>query len=126
MTEVAADDNRHTTGLVQHVRHARILNGSVPPCVQVLYGMDYVSAERDEQHAYLRAALLDHLKQAGNSLLVIEEYDKLDCPTRAMFRQLFENLHAANVTGARCAGRPLGRCERGITFQRAVPQSTPG
>jgi len=32
---------------------------------------------------------------------VIEEYDKLDCPTRAMFRQLFENLHSANVIGSR-------------------------
>lgn len=70
---------------------------------KVLYGMDYVSAERAEQHAYLRAALLDHLKQVGNALLVIEEYDKLDCPTRAMFRQLFENLHSANIT----SGRPI-------------------
>ena len=34
-----------------------------------------------------------------------QEYDKLDCPTRAMFRQLFENLHAANVTGSRRATR---------------------
>ena len=42
------------------------------PLHQVLYGMDYVSAEREAQHHYLRAALLDHLKQSGNSLLVIE------------------------------------------------------
>jgi len=32
--------------------------------------MDYVSAERAEQHHYLRAALLDQLKQSGNALLV--------------------------------------------------------
>lgn len=42
------------------------------------------------------------LTQVGSALLVIEEYDKLDCPTRAMFRQLFENLHSANITSGRC------------------------
>jgi hypothetical protein len=41
--------------------------------------------------------------QVGNALIVIEEYDKLDCPTRAMFRQLFENLHTANITASRSA-----------------------
>jgi hypothetical protein len=44
--------------------------------------------------------------QVGNALIVIEEYDKLDCPTRAMFRQLFENLHTANIT----SGRSVGMC----------------
>jgi hypothetical protein len=45
--------------------------------------------------------------QVGNALIVIEEYDKLDCPTRAMFRQLFENLHTANITAGRSAPNPL-------------------
>lgn len=44
--------------------------------------------------------------QVGNALIVIEEYDKLDCPTRAMFRQLFENLHTANITASRSASQP--------------------
>ena len=60
--------------------------------------MDYISSDRVRQHAYLRAAVLEHLRRAPQSLLVIEEYDKLDCPTRAMLRQLIENSHTANIT----------------------------
>jgi hypothetical protein len=47
----------------QYRSHASPASDAMPPMLQVLYGMDYVSAERAEQHAYLRAALLDHLKQ---------------------------------------------------------------
>ena len=70
---------------------------------QVLYGMDYVSAERERQHAFLRAAVLEHLARAPQALVVVEEYDKLDCATRAMLRQLIEGAHSANATMARCA-----------------------
>ena len=69
---------------------------------QVLYGMDYLSSERDRQHAFLRAAVLDHLRRAPAALLVIEEYDKLDCPTRAMLRQLIGSSRASNTSMARC------------------------
>lgn len=60
--------------------------------------MDYISSEREQQHQYLRAGVLDHLRRYPQSLLVIEEYDKLDCPTRAMLRQLIENSQAANCS----------------------------
>ena len=70
--------------------------------VQVLYGMDYLSSERDQQHAFLRGAVLDHLRRAPTALLVIEEYDKLDCPTRAMLRQLIGSSRAGNTSMARC------------------------
>jgi len=70
---------------------------------QVLYGMDYLSSERDRQHAFLRSAVLDHLRRAPMSLLVIEEYDKLDCPTRAMLRQLIGSSRASNTSMARFA-----------------------
>ena len=65
-----------------------------------MFGMDYVTAQRQAQHAAARAAVLNHLRRSRRALLVVEEYDKLDCATRAMFRQLFGNLHAANVTSA--------------------------
>ncbi|KAL4448497.1 hypothetical protein ABPG75_005716 [Micractinium tetrahymenae] len=65
---------------------------------KVLYGMDYTAEERQQQHNALRASLLEHLRQAPESLLVIEEYDKLDCPMRGFFRQLLENSQVANVT----------------------------
>ena len=71
--------------------------------LQVLYGMDYISSEREVQHALLRAALIEHVRSYPEALLVIEEYDKLDCATRGFFRQLLENARAANVTLDRCA-----------------------
>ena len=66
--------------------------------MKVLYGMDYLRSEREEQHALLRAALMDHISHHPEALIVIEEYDKLDCATRGFFRQLLENARSANVT----------------------------
>ena len=60
--------------------------------------MDYLRSEREEQHALLRAALIDHISHHPEALIVIEEYDKLDCATRGFFRQLLENARSANVT----------------------------
>lgn len=65
---------------------------------KVMYGMDYMASERELQHRLLREALITHLRQHPQSLLVIEEYDKIDCPTRGMLRQLLENPQSANVT----------------------------
>jgi hypothetical protein len=71
-------------------------------CIQVLYGMDYIRSERAEQHSLLRAALMDHIDNYPEALIVIEEYDKLDCATRGFFRQLLENARTANITLDRC------------------------
>lgn len=60
--------------------------------------MDYIRSEREEQHALLRAALMEHISHHPEALIVIEEYDKLDCATRGFFRQLLENARTANVT----------------------------
>ncbi|KAI3426218.1 hypothetical protein D9Q98_008594 [Chlorella vulgaris] len=65
---------------------------------KVLYGMDYTAQERHHQHTLLRAAILEHMRAAPESLFVIEEYDKLDCPMRGFFRQLLENGQVANVS----------------------------
>ena len=60
--------------------------------------MDHINAERAQQHWYLKHSLLKHLRQYTESLLVIEEYDKLDCPTRAILRQLITSSGSANVS----------------------------
>lgn len=65
---------------------------------KVVYGLDYLSSERDAQLDRLRGALLEHLRTAPESLLVIEEYDKLDCASRGMLRQLLQNPEIANAT----------------------------
>lgn len=76
-----------------------------PQCTitrQVIYGIDYTADQRARQHALLRDAILAHVAAAPESLLVVEEYDKLDCDSRALFRQLLENPQVANVSMARC------------------------
>lgn len=68
---------------------------------QVLYGMDFTADQRQQQHALLRSAIIAHLAAAPESLLVVEEYDKLDCESRGLFRQLLENPQVANISMAR-------------------------
>ena len=65
---------------------------------QVLYGMDYLAGERERQLAALRGALLGHLGAHPEALIVVEEYDKLDCPTRGFLRQLLEGARTGNVS----------------------------
>lgn len=60
--------------------------------------MDHINAERAQQHWYLTNSVLKHLHQYRESLLVIEEYDKLDCPPRAVLRQLITSSGSANVS----------------------------
>lgn len=60
--------------------------------------MDYVAAAREAQHEHMRSALLAHVRLHPQSLLVVEEYDKLDCATRGLFRQLIENPASANIS----------------------------
>ena len=50
--------------------------------------MDYIRQDREQQHNLLREAILQHAKRYPESVLVIEEYDKLHCETRAMMRQI--------------------------------------
>ncbi len=69
--------------------------------MQVLYGMDYVVADREEQHRRLQVGVTEHLRRNPSALLVVEEYDKLDCPTRGLFRQLLENPQEANISSSR-------------------------
>lgn len=60
--------------------------------------MDYVAEERAHQQAVLRTGLLDHVRRTPEALIVVEEYDKLDCAMRGFFRQLLENGAVGNAT----------------------------
>lgn len=68
---------------------------------KVIYGLDFMEEERDAQLATVRSAILQHSRTASDPLIVIEEYDKLDCASRAMLRQLISNPEAANTTLSR-------------------------
>lgn len=63
---------------------------------KVLFGMDYTTHDRDEQHAMLQKALLDHVSLHPQSFIVVEEYDKLDCYMRGFFRQILQGGKVGN------------------------------
>ena len=54
-------------------------------------GVDYITMDREHQHDLIREAILKHAKHYPESLIVIEEYDKLSCDTRAMIRQILHH-----------------------------------
>ena len=69
--------------------------------MQVLYGLDFTAQDEQQQHLLLQQAILDHAKAHPESLLVVEEYDKMSCKTRGFLRQVIENSASANVSLAR-------------------------
>ena len=48
----------------------------------------------------LRASVLSHLQRHPESLLVIEEYDKADCASRALLRQVLDRGAVGNSSSA--------------------------
>ena len=64
--------------------------GADCPSYKVVFGIDYVASEEAVQSAKLQDSLLTHLRQYPESVLVIEEYDKMGCAARGMLRQLLE------------------------------------
>ncbi|KXZ47581.1 hypothetical protein GPECTOR_34g740 [Gonium pectorale] len=68
---------------------------------KVLYGMSYLESDRASQLSAVRDAVLDHLRSTSNPLLVVEEYDKLDCESRGMLRQLVRHPELSNASMSR-------------------------
>ncbi|KAG1660389.1 hypothetical protein FOA52_007294 [Chlamydomonas sp. UWO 241] len=65
---------------------------------KVVYGMNFMLESQGEQLAAVRSAILEHARSTPDALIVIEEYDKLDCPSRGMLRQLLASPDAANAS----------------------------
>jgi len=65
---------------------------------RVVYGLDYTLADREEQSEHLVRNIMDHLRTHADSVVVIEEYDKLDCKSRGVLKQIFDKGFALNVT----------------------------
>ena len=64
---------------------------------QVLYGLDYLKNEGRQQRQLLRDAIIGVTRTFPDSLIVVEEYDRMDCDTRSMLRQLFHHPELAHV-----------------------------
>lgn len=69
--------------------------------VQVVYGLDYLVTEAASRLEALRHEVVRHLSHAPDALLVVEEYDKLDCAARGFWRQLLAHPERANITSKR-------------------------
>ena len=61
----------------------------------------FLQGEQRLQSELLRSSLVSHLHRRPESVLVIEEYDKMDCSSRNLLRQLLDKGIAANVSAAR-------------------------
>jgi ATP-dependent Clp protease ATP-binding subunit ClpA len=70
--------------------------GRACPGYKVVFGMDYTTHDREVQHELLQKSLLDHIAVYPQSLIVIEEYDKLDCHMRGFFRQMLQGNTVGN------------------------------
>ena len=64
--------------------------GSACPGYRVVFGIDYLASERESQARSLRSALAAHLRWYPQALVVVEEYDKVDCRMRGLLRQLLD------------------------------------
>ena len=64
--------------------------GYACPGYKVLFGMDYLADEEAQQAAFLRGQLVQHLRRHPQALVVVEEYDKLDCHARGLVKQLLD------------------------------------
>ena len=81
------------------------------PGYKVIFGTDYVVREREAQARMLRDAVTRHVERFPESVLVVEEYDKLGCPARGMLKQMLEHGSAGGE------GNPF---DRNVTFARSI------
>eukprot|EP00898_Chlorokybus_atmophyticus_P004557 jgi/Chlat1/5101/Chrsp33S05115 len=69
--------------------------GSHCPSYKIVFGTDYVSNQFEVQAQLLKDALLTHVQKHRESVLVVEEYDKMNCRSRGMLQQLLLKGFAA-------------------------------
>jgi hypothetical protein len=79
------------------VRHAEC-PGRDCPAYKVIFGTDYVTQEQEAQGRLLRDSIVEHLSVFPESVVVIEEYDKMGCPARGMLKQLLAKGANGNAT----------------------------
>lgn len=71
------------------------------PAYKVVFGLDYLQKEKERQVDLLRDALVSHIMWYPKSLLVMEEYDKVDCDVRGLLRQLLDKGTESNLEWGR-------------------------
>ena len=67
------------------------------PGYRILFGTSYLSDDAERQFAELRFNLVRHVRAYRESLVVIEEYDKMDCRSRGLLRELVDHAAAERL-----------------------------
>ncbi|CAG9464815.1 unnamed protein product [Pedinophyceae sp. YPF-701] len=80
----------------------RACPGSSCPGYDVVYGVDFApGAEGDAQWRAVSERLRQHMQDYPESLVVLEEYDRMPCQARRVLRRLIDHGRALNATAPR-------------------------
>lgn len=74
---------------------------SLCPAYRILFGTSYLSEDADRKFSELRHNLVRHVRGYRESLVVIEEYDKMDCRSRGLLRELIDHALAEKIQWGR-------------------------
>ena len=77
--------------------HTNQCPGRGCPAYKVVFGLDYLQTEKQKQVEFLRETLTSHLLWFPESLVVMEEYDKVDCEVRGLLKQMLDKGTESSV-----------------------------
>lgn len=101
--------------------------GPACPGYYRIFGVDYTTGDQAGQLHALRQSLVRHLRRYPEALVVIEEYDRMDCVTRGFIRQLLDRgdlgAGGAGVWGT-TTEEPLPGNRRGTVGPLRAPRGT--
>lgn len=103
-------------------RKKKTCPGELCPAYKILFGAEYVEKDRERQKRMIVSNLRAHLRRYPESVVVIEEYDKLPCEVRSVLRQLFDSGRVMQSTSSSSSSsssmRRRRRKKRGGVFSR--------
>ena len=103
-------------------RKKKTCPGELCPAYKILFGAEYVEKDRERQKRMIVSNLRAHLRRYPESVVVIEEYDKLPCEVRSVLRQLFDSGRVMQSTPSSSSSfsssKTRRRKKRGGAFSR--------
>lgn len=103
-------------------RKKKTCPGELCPAYKILFGAEYVEKDRERQKRMIVSNLRAHLRRYPESVVVIEEYDKLPCEVRSVLRQLFDSGRVMQSTPSSSSSssslKRRRRKKRGGAFSR--------
>ena len=91
---------RNFIGNRKNRRRTKTCPGELCPAYKILFGAEYVEKDRAQQKRMIVSNLRAHLRRFPESVVVIEEYDKLPCEVRSVLRQLFDSGRVMQSTAS--------------------------